>query len=113
FIDTGLIQHVFMSFPLESIHPNAVRASEAAECAAAQGRFWEMHGRLFEQAGALGAVEIGRLAEGLGLDAEAFLRCTGGEAAARVANDRDEGKRLGVRGTPTFFIGTVDDDGSI
>lgn len=113
FIDTGLIQHVFMSFPIEEIHPRAFGASEAAECAGTQGRFWQMHELLFENIHALARADLHRYAADLELDEQAFEKCLAGEAALIVLSDMQEGRRLGVRGTPAFFLGRVETDGSI
>jgi protein-disulfide isomerase len=112
-IDTGLVQFTFLHFPLERIHRRAFKASEAVECAGRQGMFWDMHDRLFANAKALDVEDIMGHAEGLGLDREHFELCLDGEAAEKVAADLAEGRRLGVNGTPAFFLGTVADDGTV
>lgn len=112
-VESGDLQHVFFNFPLP-IHPRAQKAGEAAECAAQQGRFWEMHERLFEDTKALDVSHLAAKAEGLGLDRERFMRCLeGGETAAKVRADLEEGRRLGVAATPAFFVGTRAPGGSI
>lgn len=99
------IRFVYRDFPLQSIHPEAVPAAVAANCAGEQGKYWEYHDLLF-----LGGKELGRdtylaYAEELGLDMEAFQTCLESEEQRQeVLDDFNDGVRLGVRGTPTFFI---------
>jgi protein-disulfide isomerase len=111
-VASGAVRHILFNFPLESIHPNARKAGEAAECAARQGRFWEMHERLFADPNAL-AQNLTQSADALGLDGATFNRCMEGEAADVISADLAEGRRLGVATTPTFFVGIVQRDGSI
>jgi len=87
------------------VHPHAVQAAEAAECAGAQGRFWEMHAILFERQRALERVNLDAYAREIGLDMARF----GDELDRRVhlpriQRDLDSGRRSGVRGTPGFFV---------
>jgi protein-disulfide isomerase len=87
------------------VHPNAQSAAEAAEAAAAQGKFWEMHDRLFTHQDALGPSDIYRHAAALELDLDRFsddLRRR--RHAPRVAEDVRSADASGVSGTPTFFI---------
>lgn len=96
-------------FPLESIHPQAFKAAEAAHCAGDQGKYWEMYERLFANQRALGPSDLPGHAGALGLDLAAFQGCLdGGKHAARVRRGLDDGQKAGVRGTPTFFLGVVD-----
>ena len=104
---------VFRAFPLTQIHEHAQAAAEAAEVAAAQGKFWEMHDRLFEAHRKLEAEDLERYAEEVGLDAMRFDRQMLAHAhAARVREQLESGLASGVQGTPTFFIGGVRHDGS-
>lgn len=112
-VDRGAIRHVVLHHPLTAIHPLAAKASEAAECAGRQGRFWDMHARLFENQRALAEDDLLRSADALELDRAAFQQCLAGEAAAEIRSDLSEGTRLGVRATPTFFYGIVNGDGSV
>jgi NhaA family Na+:H+ antiporter len=113
-IAPGLVTYIFRHFPLEAIHPLAFRASEAAECAAEQGRHWELHERLFSQPMALTPVDLVNHARGAEIDLTEFDKClTGGSKASLVRSHMDEGTRLGVSGTPAFFFGRVESDGSI
>jgi protein-disulfide isomerase len=112
-VDSGDIRHVFFNFPLP-IHPRAPKASEAAECAANQGRFWEMHKLLFENPTALEHSDLMLRAESIGLDPGQFAKCLeSGEMMTKVQQDMAAGRRLGVNSTPSFFIGTVEPDGTI
>lgn len=102
----GGVRFVFRHFPLTEIHPHALAASRAAEAAAFQGRFWEMHETLFHRQQALGDDELGRYAGALGLELERFDSDRRGEAVlARIERDVRSGNASGqVRGTPTLFI---------
>ena len=111
FLDSGKIQHVFMNFPL-AIHPRAPKAGEAAECAGLQGKFWEMHELLFATPTALETPDFEKRAVELGLDHERFKQCLDkSETAQQVQRDLGEGRRLGVTGTPAFFLGVMTRDG--
>lgn len=112
-IDSGQIRHAFFHFPIERIHPNAIKASEAAECAGRQGAYWKMHERLFSNPLAFAPADLIHNAEALSLDREQFERCLNGETTAIVRAHMEEGRRLRVNSTPTFFVGTVQPDGAI
>lgn len=100
------VRFAFRHFPLTEIHPHALAGSAAAEAAALQGRFWEMHDLLFHGQKALEDDDLRRYAEQLRLDLEAFERDRRGEAVLeRVGRDVESGIASGdVRGTPTLFI---------
>src|SRR5581483_10701210 len=103
--DFGDVRYVWRHLPLNDVHANAQQAAEAAEAAAAQGAFWEMHDLLLEHQDALGVPDLLRYAGELGLDVERFeedLRTRAG--AAHVAADVDGADLSGVSGTPTFFV---------
>ena len=112
-VQPGLASYVTLAFPLERIHPNARKASEAAECAARQGRYWEMHERLFPSPAVLAADGLAESAKAVGLDSERFRACLAGEASNAVTADIAVARRLGVNSTPTFFVGLLQPDGSI
>jgi protein-disulfide isomerase/uncharacterized membrane protein/rhodanese-related sulfurtransferase len=100
------IRFVFRQFPLERIHPLAQKASEASECAGEQGKFWEMVEKIYSRQDDLDVRGLERDAAELGLDQSRFSHClTSGALAARVRQDVEDGRALGVRATPTFFIG--------
>ena len=114
YVDTGKVRYVFRHTPIERTHPNAMKAAEAAECAGGQGKFWEMHDKLFANQKALTQPSLVAHAQVLGLNVTSFQSClTSGQHAARVRADLAEGLRAGVTGTPAFFIGTVTKDGKL
>jgi Na+/H+ antiporter NhaA len=99
------LRYVWRHLPLNDVHPNAQMAAEAAEAAAAQGAFWDMHDTLLDHQDALRPPDLRRHAEELGLDVERFwdeLRRR--EHAERVAEDVGTADASGVAGTPSFFI---------
>jgi formate-nitrite transporter family protein len=99
------LRFVFRNFPLAEAHPHAQRAAEAAEAAAAQGKFWEMHDVIFEHQLHLSDADLIRYATTLGLDAGRMKNeLDAGTYAERVQADVSSGARSGVNGTPTFFI---------
>ena len=103
--DFGDVRYVWRHLPLNDVHPRAQLAAEAAEAAADQGVFWEMHDLLLDHQDALRPSDLTTYAELLGLDVERFtddLREHAG--AARVAEDVDGADLSGVSGTPTFFV---------
>jgi protein-disulfide isomerase len=102
---SGKIKLVYRDFPLESIHPLARRAAEAARCARDGGKFWEYHDVLFAESPKLAPDDLKRYAVQVGLDAGKFDAClSSGTHSADVQSDIDEGQRLGITATPVFFI---------
>jgi protein-disulfide isomerase len=111
----GRLRFGFRHFPLEEVHPDARRAAEASEAAAAQGRFWEMHDALYAARGRLEDRDLIMHAGGLGLDAERVTRELRDHThLARVERDLASARRARLSGTPTFyvngqrFVGTYD-----
>jgi protein-disulfide isomerase len=103
---------VFRNFPLTEIHPGAMDAARAAEAAAQQGRFWEMHAMLFENRNNLDPDSLYAFAGALRLDTRRFAReLEGAKVERKIAEDIQGGVRSGVNGTPTFFINGVRYDG--
>lgn len=108
------VRIVFRNFPLSESSPHARLAAYAAEAAAPQGRFWQMHDLLFEHRGALEPDDLIGYAELLGLDLERFDQDAGSSAVAeRVRADFLGGARSGVTDTPSFFINGQRYDGSL
>jgi protein-disulfide isomerase len=102
----GRLLFAFRHFPLRDIHPDAERAAEAAEAAAAQGAFWQMHDRMYESGGALSYEDLIGHASKLGLDSERVGAELDSEVhRPRVQRDVDSGDASGVTGTPGFFVG--------
>lgn len=106
------LRFIFRNFPLAQVHPHAQHAAEAAEAAAGQGRFWEMHDALFEHQRALDDRHLTGYATAMGLDQQRFeTELQAHVHASRVREDFLSGVRSGVNGTPTFFISGVRHDG--
>ena len=113
YIATGKIRYVFRNFPLESIHGQALKAGEAGECARIQNKFWPMHDRLFANQKALAPPALVEHARAVGLDMRAFETCLNGQATPRIRADQEAGARMGITGTPTFFVGFAQKDGTV
>ena len=100
----GQIKHIFINYPLP-FHNNAQKASEAAECAADQGKFWEMHDMLFANPASLDVASIKGYAQAIGLNTETFNQCLdSGAKSALVSEHLSAGAAAGVSGTPTYII---------
>jgi formate-nitrite transporter family protein len=100
----GRLRYAFCHFPLTDVHPDAQRAAEAAEAAAAQGSFWPMYDRLYIARGHLGRDALLAYTLELGLDRERVAaEIDSGAHAERVARDVASGRESGVTGTPAFF----------
>jgi len=113
-VKAGKLRYIVRDFPLEAIHPQAFKASEGARCAGDQGKYWEMHILLFSNQQALGAADLPKHAGTLGLDLGKFQDCLDkGTHAVEVRRDLADGQKAGVRGTPTFFLGVIEDDSKI
>jgi protein-disulfide isomerase len=99
------LRFVFRNMPLKEVHPHAELAAEAAEAAAAQGKFWEMHDALYENQDRLGPALVAELAANLELDVARFATdLREGRVRPRVRADFMSGVKSGVAGTPTFYI---------
>ena len=98
------VRFVFKDYPIEQLHPGATKAAEAARCASEQGKFWPYHDVLFQK-GPKTPQELKASASEAGLDVAKLDAClASGKYVAAVKKDFDEGSRLGVSGTPAFFI---------
>jgi len=103
----GSVKLVFKDFPLPG-HALARPAHEAARCAGAAGKYWEYHDRLFQAQPNFERADLLRYASDLGIPVGAFAQCLdGGRFRSLVEADVEQGRRLGVSGTPTFFINGV------
>jgi protein-disulfide isomerase len=99
------VRFAFRHFPLEGVHPHALRAAEAAECAGGQGKFWQMHDLLFEKQGQLEVRQLFAHARTLGLDMARFTAEMDDEIyLQRVREHQRSGDASGVRATPAFFL---------
>ncbi len=112
FVDPGLLQVAFRHLPL-AIHPAARGASAAAVCAGEQGHFWDVHDALFAMDGKFTNDQATGHAAVVGLDTGEFNDCLANSAGARVDQDVQLARSLGVTSTPTFFLGTRQLDGGV
>lgn len=102
------IKFVYRDFPLRKIHPYALKAAEAAECAHTQGSFWEYHDKLYQNVHRINNDTLKEFAAEIGLDLTTFNECLdSGKMEAEVLSDIEDGLAAGVRGTPTTFINGV------
>jgi len=102
------LRFVFRNFPLTEIHPHALHAALAAEAAATQGKFWQMHDYIFHHQHTLEDSDLEQFAVAVGLDMQQYAVALDDQRAlARIEEDVEGGERSGVQGTPTFFINGV------
>jgi protein-disulfide isomerase len=105
---------VVRDLPLESIHKDAFKAAEATHCAREQGKYWEMHDRLFANQRQLGRDDLVKHGQELGLKMQPFEQClANAKYADAIKKDLAEAARLQVTGTPTFFIGVTGPSGEM
>ena len=113
YIQTGALRYVVRDLPLESIHKEAFKAAEATHCARDQGKYWEMHGRLFANQRQLGRDDLTQACAGArarqGRHSSSAWRAE--STRTRSRKDLAEAQRLQVTGTPTFFIGVAGANG--
>lgn len=104
YIKTGKVKLIYRDFPL-SFHAQAQKAAEAAECAGEQGKYYEMHNKLFEEGVQGGVASFKQFAKDLSLSTTKFNDCLDkGKMAAEVQKDFLDGQRAGIQGTPGFFV---------
>jgi len=114
YIDTGKVRFIYKDFPLSQIHPRAQASADAAQCANAQGKFWEYADILFKQQPALADADLSRYATDMGLDTTAFQNCVkAGTYRADIAADQQVGISVQVAGTPAFAINGKRIDGAL
>jgi protein-disulfide isomerase len=105
YINTGKVQYVFIDYPIQQLHPDAFKSHEAANCAADQGKYWEMHAKLFATPTKDPAQLVG-FAQELGLDGAKLRACLdSGKYAKPVRESVARMEQLGVDSTPTFLVG--------
>lgn len=101
----GKVRLIHKDLPLESIHPQAELAAQAARCAGDQGKFWQYHDTLYQNAPKLHRDNLKTYAKEVGLNTASFDQClASGKHKAGVQQDLNEGAKLGLTGTPSFFI---------
>lgn len=109
YVRQGRVALAFRDLPLEQIHPFALGAATAAECARRQGHFWEMHDSLFADQGHLDKPSLLDRAKGLQMDIAAFQSCIQSDGVTLVRRDLANAADIGIRQTPTFLIGYRDE----
>lgn len=108
YVESGRVKYVFADFPLAS-HAGASKAAQAAHCAGDQGKYWEMNDLLFRHPQSVTSGTLKAFGDSLGLDDQALLNCVeSGKYAQKVQDGLSQGKKAGVRGTPSFFFGLTD-----
>jgi protein-disulfide isomerase len=112
YIDKGTVRLVFRDFPIVEIHPEAIVAAVAAQCAAEQGKYWQYHDKVFREQDNRGddiirfkVTDLKKWAADLRFDTAAFNQCVdSARYKDEVTKDYADGSALGIQGTPTFFI---------
>ncbi len=113
YVKTGKVRYFFKDFPIEAIHSQAFKAAETARCAGEQGKYWEMHDRLFKDQLIVIANAAPKHALALGLDVSKFQQCLDNDMyAPQIRKDLQEGRKQNIPGTPEFYLGTLDAQGS-
>lgn len=114
YVGTGKVKLAFRHLPLDRIHQFARSAAMASWCAGRQGKFWEMHDRLFVNQARLDEASISGYARSLGLEDGSFRECaSSGPAAEQVARDERIAREFGLSGTPAFLLGEALPDGTV
>jgi protein-disulfide isomerase len=109
YLRSGQIRYVFKDLPIDQLHPEAIRAHEAARCAGEQDKFWEMHGRMFSPAGSHTTAALEQHATDAGVSLDAFRACmSSGRHTDAIRASVARASELGANGTPAFFIGLRD-----
>jgi len=110
YVDSGRVLLSFHHLPLTALHPRAEAAAAAAECAGAQGKFWEMHDILFANPKALAVDDLNQRARDLQLDLGQFSGCLGKGASLGQSRGQALAAELRITGTPTFLVGRLESD---
>lgn len=101
----GKVKRVWINFPLTSIHPYAMKAAEAGECAGEQGKFWEMHDKIFTNQSAITEDDLKGYAQDLGLNTTKFNSCLDdGKYTSKIQQQMAAAQAAGVTGTPGTFV---------
>jgi len=113
YVDSGKVRYVFKNYPVAELHPDAFTAHVAAACAGDQGRYWEMHDRLFVDQKNFQRARLIEDARSVGLDTATFEACLAGTSHdAVIRQDIDEAVRGGVNGTPVFVVALTEPGGA-
>ncbi|OGF42184.1 hypothetical protein A2555_02820 [Candidatus Falkowbacteria bacterium RIFOXYD2_FULL_39_16] len=112
----GKIQFVFRNFPVVSLHPDAMLLAQAGECANLQNKFWPMYDKIFlnKSKDKISSEDLSSYAEQIGIDANKFSECLSSDKTkSLILEDTSDAEDLGVRGTPTWFIGNQKVEGPL
>ncbi|NQW03127.1 MAG: thioredoxin domain-containing protein [Acidobacteria bacterium] len=113
YIDTGKVLYAFRDFPVDELHPQAIKAHEAAQCGLEQDKFWQMHNNLFSAPSQHSVEGIEAVATAQGLDLVALRDCqASGRTTPGIRRTAAQAASFGATGTPAFFIGLVDKEGN-
>jgi len=113
YVSTGKIRFMYRDLPLTSIHPWAQSGAVAVHCAGEQGKFWEMHNSLFTDRRSLRPPDVVDRASKLGLDMVKFNECMNSKRYENEIETSVKGaERMNIGGTPTFLLGTLEDNGN-
>jgi protein-disulfide isomerase len=113
YVQTGKVKYFFRDLPLP-MHPRAMGAARAAHCAGEQGKYWEMHDSLFAKQNAIKDVDMPGRAQELGLDTAKFSECLSSDRyTGEINKSGAEAQKMGIGGTPTFFVGKVEPNGDV
>jgi protein-disulfide isomerase len=105
YVRSGKVRHVFIHMPIDQLHPDAFRSHEGAACASEQGKFWELHAKLFEKP-ARAVDEIVALGQAAGLDTAALRTCMeSGKHSVAVRESVKKMQAIGIDSTPMFLVG--------
>lgn len=110
YVDSGQVLVAFRHLALEAVHPHALRAAEAVECANHQGQFWAMHDALFRDLGNFDDASLAGKAGTIAIDRSMFERCMKTIGPERIRSDGNEARKLGISGTPSFLFGLIGKD---
>jgi protein-disulfide isomerase len=109
YIDTNKIRYMFRDFPIDELHPQSIRAHIASHCAVEQGKFWDLHNRLFSQAGSHTAEALSARATEAGMNIPAFNACIAADKySAAIRQSTALAISFGASGTPFFVVGKFD-----
>ena len=109
YISTGKILYVFRDYPIDQLHPQAVKAHEAARCGAEQDKYWPMHTTLFGAPAQHSVEGLEATAQKAGLDLSKFRECiASGRTTPAIRATAEAATAFGANGTPAFFIGVID-----
>jgi protein-disulfide isomerase len=113
YIKTGKVKYFYRDLPLP-MHPHAMSAARAGRCAGEQGKYWEIHDNLFANQTALGLKDISDRAQGLGIDVQKLSDCLSSDKyTGEIRKSVSEAQKLGIDGTPTFFLGVIGENGDV